>query len=312
MPRIVASSAYSFHQLLPSWLWSPAGCNLESVLGPRGSSGVLFSWSSSSFFLFLCLQSSFSSVAYLPSPVVPVLPPVASFPSLLPSFPPPVISLPSPAFLLAPPVSSLAPPVAFCPPMIRLFLRSLFCLFLLLLWCLLSFPFSFPVICSCLSSVASRLRSTVASCPFFSCHLFLLYLSDHCLLGNASCRHLCFPFCRLLHYSCPIPGASPDPPSLFFSSPSSLVPPVSYLSCMTSISRTSLAPFFPKELCSSPFISAGASPCSSDVLRRLVPRLFPLVLALFPLLPLVLFMMTLFSILLLMMALIRRVLCSHP
>ena len=53
---------------------------------------------------------------------------------------------------------------------------------------------------------------------------------------------------------------------------------------MTSISRTSLAPFFPKGLCSSPFISAGAGPSStSDVLSRLFPRLFLLVLVLLPL-----------------------------
>ena len=57
MPWILASLVYSFHQPLPSRLWSPEGCILESVLGPRGS---LF-WSSSSFFLFLCLWSSFSS-----------------------------------------------------------------------------------------------------------------------------------------------------------------------------------------------------------------------------------------------------------
>ena len=64
-------------------------------------------------------------------------------------------------------------------------------------------------------------------------------------------------------------GASPDPPSLFFSS-ASLVPSVSYLSSMTS-----LALFFPKDLWFSPFISAGAGPSSaSDVLCRLVPRLF--------------------------------------
>ena len=104
------------------------------------------------------------------------------------------------------------------------------------------------------------------------------------------------------------PWCLPHYPSLFFSSASSHVPPVSYLSCMTSISRTSLAPFFSKDLGSSPFISAGAGPSSaSDVLRRLVPQLFLLVLVLLPLLPLVLFMMTLFSFLLLMMALIRRV-----
>ena len=82
---------------------------------------------------------------------------------------------------------------------------------------------------------------------------------------------------------------------------------------MTSISRTSLAPFFPKSLWSSPFISAGAGPSyASDFLRRLVPRLFLLVFVLLPLLPLVLFMMTLFSFLLLIMALIRRVLRSLP
>ena len=120
-----------------------------------------------------------------------------------------------------------------------------------------------------------------------------------------SCRHLCFPFCRLLHYSCPIPGASPHPPSLFFPFASSLVPSVSYLSSMTSISRTSVAAFFPKDLCSSPFISAGAGPSyASDFLRRLLPRIFLLVLVLLPLLPLVLFMMALFSILSLMMDLI--------
>ena len=33
---------------------------------------------------------------------------------------------------------------------------------------------------------------------------------------------------------------------------------------MTSISRTSLALFFPKDLCSSPFISAGAGPSSAS------------------------------------------------
>ena len=44
---------------------------------------------------------------------------------------------------------------------------------------------------------------------------------------------------------------------------------------MTSISRTSLAPFFPKDFLFSPFISAGAGPSfASDFLRRLVPRLF--------------------------------------
>ena len=61
MPRIPASSAYSFHQPLASWLWSPAGCILNSVFGPWGSSGVLFFWLFFSFFLFLCLWSSFSS-----------------------------------------------------------------------------------------------------------------------------------------------------------------------------------------------------------------------------------------------------------
>ena len=82
---------------------------------------------------------------------------------------------------------------------------------------------------------------------------------------------------------------------------------------MTSVSRTSLAPFFAKDLCSSPFISAGAGPSSaSDFLRQLVPRLFLLPLVLSPLIPLVLFMMTLFSFLLRMMALIRRVLSSYP
>ena len=172
-----------------------------------------------------------------------------------------------------------------------------------------SFCYFFAVFCRFLFPCLSYPPVSVLPSPpvygllslttLFPCCLFLLFLSDHRLLGGAGCRHLCFLFCCLLHYSCPIPGASPHPPSLFFSSASSLVPPVSYFLSMTSISRTSVAPFFPKDLWSSPFISAGAGPSSaSDFLRRLVPRLFLLVLVLLPLLPLVLFMMTLFSFLL--------------
>ena len=161
MPRILASSAYSFQQPLPSLLWSPSSCILESVLGPRGSSSFFFSWLF--FSSFSCVSSHLSSFSYCSCSSSYLLL------SFSPSFvPPPVISLPSPAFLLAPPICSLAPPVAFCPPITCLFLLSLFCLLLLLFCCLLSFPFSLPVVSSCLcSSVASRLRSTVASCPFF-------------------------------------------------------------------------------------------------------------------------------------------------
>ena len=158
---ILASSAYSFHQQLPPWLWSPAGCILESVLGPWGSSGILYS-GRLPLSSFSCVSGPpFLPVAYLPFPIAPFLPPI-SFPSFLPSFPP--YHLPPFSFL-----SSLAPPVAFCPPMVRLFLPSLFCLFLLLLCCLLSFPFSLPFVSSCLcSSIASHLPSAVASCPLSS------------------------------------------------------------------------------------------------------------------------------------------------
>ena len=313
MPWILASSAYSFHQLLPSWLWSPAGCILESVLGPWGSSGVLFFWLFFSFFLFLCLWSSFSScrlssfsycscsssyllLSFSPSFISSSchLPPFSCLPSLSSCF-----FLGSSCCLL----SSNCPPV---PPV------TLLSLSVILLSSVVSFFLAFCLLVSLvlLSPHVCGLPSLPA---LFTCRLFLLFLSDHCLLGDASCRHLCFPFHCLLHYSCPVPGASPHPPSLFFSSASSLVPSVSYLSFMTSVSRTSLAPFFTKDLCSSPFISAGAGPSSaSDFLRQLVPRLFLLLLVLSPLIPLVLFMMTLFSFLLRMMALIRRVLSSYP
>ena len=94
----------------------------------------------------------------------------------------------------------LAPPVAFCPPIARLFLLLLFCFILLLLCWLRSFPFSLPIVSSCLFFRHLRLRSTLSSCLH----------SDRRLLGDVGCRHLCFPF-RLLRCSCPIPG----PPTSF-------------------------------------------------------------------------------------------------
>ena len=278
MLQIPASSVYSFHQPLPSWLWSPVGCILESVLGLWGSSGVLYSGrlplssfsccSCSSSYLLLSFSPSFiSSSCHLP----------------------PFSCLSSSSFCFF--LGSSCRLLSSNHP---LFLLSLSFYYFFAVFCRFLFPCLLSPPVSVLPSPPVRGLPSLPA--LFSCRLFLLFLSDHRLLGDASCCHLCFPFRRLLHYFCPIPGASPHPPSLFFSSAFSLVPPVSYLSFMTSVSRTSLAPFFAKDLCSSPFISAGAGPSSaSDFLRQLVPRLFLLVLVL---LPLFLFMMTLFSLLL--------------
>ena len=261
MARILASSVYSFHQLLPSWLWSPVGCILESVLGPWGSfflvvfvflpflvSLVLLLFLLH-IFLFLLLLFFLLSPPFLLSLLHFLL---LSSPSLLlPAF----LLLLFLSWLLLSPSVLQSSACSFCHSFVSFcYFFAVFCRFLFP--CLLSPPVSvllLPPVCGLPSLPA-----------LFSCRLFLLFLSDHRLLGDANCPHLCFPFCRLLHYSCPILGASPHPPSLFFSSASSLVPPVSYLSSMTSFSRTSLAPFFPKDLCSSPFISTGAGPSSAS------------------------------------------------
>ena len=82
---------------------------------------------------------------------------------------------------------------------------------------------------------------------------------------------------------------------------------------MTSIFLTSLAPFFPKDLQSSPFVSAGAGLFSAAGFCVGWFRAFLLLaLVLLPLVPLVPFMMTLLSFLVLMVALIQRALCSLP
>ena len=82
---------------------------------------------------------------------------------------------------------------------------------------------------------------------------------------------------------------------------------------MTSISRTSLAPFFPKDLSSSPFISAGAGPSSaSDFFASAGSTAF----SFGPCLVTSITSCSLYDDPLLFSvtdeALIRRVLCSHP
>ena len=184
MLRILALSAYSFHQPLPSWLWFPVSCILESVLGTSASYGVLFFWLFSSSFLFLSLRSSFSSCHLSSFSCCS-----CSSSYLILSFTPSFVSSSCHPFSCLSSRSSCCLLSSNCPHVP--FLPSLICLFLLRLCCLLSFPFSLPVVSSCLSSsVASRLQSTAASCLFFSCCLFLLFLSDHRLLGDAGCRHL--------------------------------------------------------------------------------------------------------------------------
>ena len=81
---------------------------------------------------------------------------------------------------------------------------------------------------------------------------------------------------------------------------------------MTSISRISLAPFFPKDLQSSLFVSVGAGPSASGFASAGSTPFFRLVLALLPLVHLVPFMMTLFCFLFVMMARVWKALCSLP
>ena len=168
MPWILASSAYSFHQLLPSWLWSPAGCILESVLGPWGSSGVLF-------FLVVFL--------FLPFPVYLVLllflSPIFLFllllffllsPPFLLSFlhflllSSPSLLLPAFSLLLFLPWLLLLPSVLQLPTCSSSHSFVSFCYFAV--FCRFLFPCLLSPRVSC-SSFASRLRSTVASCPFY-------------------------------------------------------------------------------------------------------------------------------------------------
>ena len=267
MPLILASPTSSFHQPPPSWLWSPAGCILETVLGPWGSSGGFFFSGCLPFSPFSCVSGPlliFLSPIFLLLLLLYFLlsPFLLSFlhslllssPSLLLSFL--WLLLPFFSLLLFLPWLLLSPSVLRSPTCSSghsfVSLSSFFAVFCRFLFPCLSSPPVFllpPPVCGILSLPA-----------LFSCRLFLFFLSDSCLLRATVCRHLC-ALLSVTSFATSVLSLVPPPPN---SLSSSLVPPVSYWSSLTSISSTFLAPFFPKDLQSSTFVSAGAGPSASD------------------------------------------------
>ena len=144
---------------------------------------------------------------------------LSPFPSLLPSFL--LISSPSLLFFFFffffSSFSCFLPWLLLTPSALRLPACSS-CLSFVSFSCFFVGFGCFLFLCLSSSPVSLFLPPPVCCLPSLPA-LFLLslpvFLSDRHLLGDTGYRHLCFPFCRLLRCSCPIPGL-PPPPSFSF------------------------------------------------------------------------------------------------